>query len=497
MRLGVPRLHAVTSHIHRRRRQNRLPTWAPASSLLALAGWFLFAGYLLAQALAGPAIIWNDSDVYMHIAARSVLSKAFWAGPRPPATPLMIDLVGSSNGFLAAQALIAALSWGFLAWTVGRLVAPGWRRVTATWVILAFATAFPITLWNRSVLSESLSLSLLALLFATLIWAARRLTWPRVAATTAVCLCFAATRDAQVWTVGFLALAVGVGALLAVRRDRGLAVRAGTLAIGLAAVVVLTGWGTVSSHRTKQNVADVFFVRVFPYPDRVAWFAAHGMPDQQQIDLLAKATTTAPGEAKAVFFSASDPTFAPLEHWINSQGTDTYGLWLLTHPGYLVTEPLLRPERAFNFAHGSLTFYAASTRRLQSPLTIVLWPPLIGLLVLAGVAAYASVLSRAWRQGVWRMVFALTVIGVLSMLVAWHGDGQEVTRHTVEGLAEVRLGLWIMVVLWLTGPMVGSPGHHGMSRLPTPRHGPGQSIDHRDGLVPSDASVGDALPEDK
>jgi len=471
---------------HRRHRGNRLPTWAPVSSLVALAGWLLFTGYLLAQALAGPAILWNDSTIYIHIASRSVWSKGFWAGPRPPATPLMIDLVGSSNGFLAAQAVLAALSWGFLAWTVGRLVAPGWRRVAAIWVILAFATAFPITLWNRSVLSESLSLSLLALLFATLIWTARRLTWPRVAATTAVCLCFAATRDAQVWTVGFLALAIAVGALLAVRRDRGLALRAGTLAVCLAAVVVLTGWGTVSSHRTKENVADVFFVRIFPYPDRVAWFAAHGMPDQQQIDQLAKATTTAPGDAKAVFFPASDPTFAPLQHWIDSQGTGTYGLWLLTHPGYVLTEPLLRPERAFDFAQGSLTFYASSTRRLQSPLTIVMWPPLIGLMVIAGVAAYASVLSRAWRQGAWRMVLALTVIGVLSMLVAWHGDGQEVTRHTIEGLAEVRLGLWIMILLWLLGPMPGSggTGSEAVSAEPGAGTGPGVGT----GLEPSDLS---------
>ena len=437
--------------------------------MLALAGWCLFTGYLLAQALAGPAIIWNDSSTYIHIASHSLWSKAFWAGPRPPATPLLIDLVGSSTGFLVAQALFAAVSWGFLAWTVGRLVSPGWRRVAAVYVILAFATVFPVTLWNRSVLSESVSLSLLALIFATLIWTARRLTWPRVVAVTAVCLCFAATRDAQVWTVGLLALAVAVGGLVAVRKDRGLALRAGALALCLAAVVVLTGWGTVSSHRTTQNVADVFYVRIFPFADRVAWFAAHGMPDQQRIDRLATTTTTVPGSAKAVFFSATDPNFAPLEHWIETRGSGTYALWLLTHPGYVLTEPLRRPERAFDFAHGSLTFYAASTHQLRSPLTLVMWPPLIWLLVLAGAAVCTSVLSRAWRDRVWPMVFTLTVIGVFSMLVAWHGDGQEVTRHTIEGLAQVRLGLWIIILLGLLGPATATTnatGTDGWADLP-------------------------------
>ena len=40
------------------------------------------------------------------------------------------------------------------------------------------------------------------------------------------------------------------------------------------------------------------------------------------------------------------------------------------------------------------------------------------------------------------------------MLVAWHGDGQEVTRHTVEGLAELRLGLWIIILL---GALANAP----------------------------------------
>jgi hypothetical protein len=355
--------------------------------------------------------------------------------------------------------LVAALSWGFLAWTVGRLVSPGWRRTAAAWTILAFATAFPVTLWNRSVLSESLSMSLLALVFATLIWTARRLTWPRVAATTAVCLCFAATRDAQIWTVAFLAVAVGVGAIAAAGQRRGeLAVRAGMLSLCLAGIVALTGSGAVSSHRTEQNVADVLYVRVFPFPGRVAWFAAHGMPEQRQIDELARATAAAPGAAKVVGFPVSDPVFAQLEHWIDAKGTGTYLLWLVTHPGYVVTEPLLRPERSYNFASGDLTFYASSTDRMASPLTFVMWPPLVALVALATVAALVSVVSRAWREGVWRMVFALIVIGILSMLVAWHGDGQEVTRHTVEGFAELRLGIWIVIVLWFLGAPPPRPG---------------------------------------
>ena len=164
-------------------------------------------------------------------------------------------------------------------------------------------------------------MSLLALVFATLIWTARRLTWPRVAATTAACLCFAATRDAQVWTVAFLALAVGVGAVAGRRQEPSPAIRAGALSVCLVGVVVLTGWGTVSSHRTQQNVADVLYVRVFPYPGpgglvrrpRDARTGPDRCPGRGR-------PHTAPGEAKVVRLSDSDPAFARLERWIRLQG---------------------------------------------------------------------------------------------------------------------------------------------------------------------------------
>ena len=117
------------------------PRWlAPA---VALAGWCAFTWYLVAQALGGPAIIWSDSTAYRAVASKPLLSVAFWAGPRPPLSPLLIKIVGSSAGYPVAQAVIGALAWGALAWTVGRLVAPGWQRVVAVWVILAFASSLP------------------------------------------------------------------------------------------------------------------------------------------------------------------------------------------------------------------------------------------------------------------------------------------------------------------------------------------------------------------
>lgn len=418
---------------------------APAA---ALAGWIAFTVTLLAQATAGPIVLWNDSRAYEAVAAHPLISLAFWAGKEPPLVPLLIKVVGTSTGYQTAQALIAAACWGALAWTVGRLVERGWRRVAATWMVLAFATAFPITLWNRSLLSEALALSTLALVFAAVIWTVRAPTWPRMAATAAACFLFAASRDAQIWTVGFLAVSAAVCAVVRMRKAPDWARRVAVLALMLALVVGMAEWATVSSHRTASDVEDVLIVRVFPYPSRVAWFAAHGMPEERQVDALARATPT-PATAKVVAIPPDDPAFAPLRRWMADEASGTYVFWLATHPWYVISEPLERPEQAYNFAGGSLTFYAASDTPVPSPLTVVVWPPLIGLAAMGVLAVGLAAISGVWREWTWRAVLVLAGLGIPAMLVAWHGDGQEVTRHTVEGFAELHLGVWILLVVGL------------------------------------------------
>jgi hypothetical protein len=449
-----------------------------AAPALTLAGWCAFAWYVFWQGTVGTPLIWTDSATYATVAMHPVWSTGFWAGQRPPFVPFVLKLAGSSNGFVAVQALAAVASWGFLAFTVGRMVPPGWRRVVASWLVLAFATTTPITLWNRSVLSESLSLSLLALLFAATIWAARRITWPRVCALTAIAAGFATTRDAQVWTVAVFGVAVGVFALVWTRRDPRLLRRTGVLALALLLTAGLTGWDTAHTGRTRQNVANVLFVRVFPFPQRVAWFAAHGMPEERAIDLLAAETAPpSKGAAKVVGFDPTDPAYAPLEHWIVNSGQSTFLLWIITHPTYLITEPLIRPERSFNFANGNLLFYAAPGR-VDSPATVVLWPAWWWLVPMTLVSFAVAALTGMWRRRSWLVVAALGALGIVTMLVAWNGDGQEVTRHTIEGFAEVRLGVLLLIVVAVLGDWSRLRGRHARSAATPDGAGP---LDQADG----------------
>jgi hypothetical protein len=103
-------------------------------------------------------------------------------------------------------------------------------------------------------------------------------------------------------------------------------------------------------------------------------------------------------------------------------------------------------------------------------LTTLLWPPLLELLLLSAVSLYLGIVTEGWRDRTWWTVVVLTLIGVAAMLVAWHGDGQEVTRHTIEGFAQVRLGVWILFTVGLLGLPVFDPSRVGGAHSRRHRH---------------------------
>ena len=70
-------------------------------------------------------------------------------------------------------------------------------------------------------------------------------------------------------------------------------------------------------------------------------------------------------------------------------------------------------------------------------------------LVLLGLAIGAGRSVRRRRE--WWFLIVFVAVGLFSMLLAWHGEGMEVTRHMVEGDVEVRLGALLLFLLAVLG----------------------------------------------
>lgn len=443
---------------------------------LQVVGWLAFAGYRIGEATAfGPAV-WEDSEAYHAAAAHGWLSTGLWTGTRAPGTPVLFKLTGGSYAHYAiAEAVVGALAWGFLAWTVSRFVAPGWRGLAASWAVLAFATAPLVAQWDWSALSESPSLSALAVLSALGLWIVRRFTWVRLAALALAALAYVALRDAEIWgvaAVGVVLVLAGAtrtlegaavakqGVVATIRRNYGAARPALLVGAALVAVSSLAALAANASHRNVANVEDVFYVRVFPFPERVAWFAAHGMPDAKAVDAEAAGTPASAGMAKLVVPDLALAPWRSLGRWFEHRAQSTYALYLLTNPAYVVSAPFQAPPLTFDNADGVLGFYEPPGRALPVFQTVL--APGKVVVALEGVLAVVVALARGiGRDRVWRFTVALAAVGLLTMLVAWHGDGQEVTRHMVEGSVEVRLGVLLAL---LVAVLVPGSGRRGASR---------------------------------
>ena len=137
----------------------------------------------------------------------------------------------------------------------------------------------PVAIWDRVMLSESLALSLLALLVASLILFAPRPGWLRLVAVACVAGAWIARPRHDIYVV------LGIGGRLG--RPRGhrvrpaLAVRGPGRGRGGGAAVV-GGWLRSRCRSAPVRGGDplrhVLADRILPYPDRLDWWQDHGMP---------------------------------------------------------------------------------------------------------------------------------------------------------------------------------------------------------------------------
>jgi hypothetical protein len=423
-----------------------------------------FIGYRIAAAVAegGPGV-WQDSEGYRAVAASPWFSLRLWAGSRAPLTPVLMKLTGSYLGYGIAQSVLGALAWAFLAYTASRLVRTSWRKPLVTVLVLGFAASPLVVMWDGQALSESPSLSVLALIWACGIWLVRRFTRVRLAAFGMSVLLYCGLRDADIYTFGLLGFVLLGLALFwtfqgaASESDGGRArIRANwnrahrLLAVGgvLLGISAFTGTAAWSAHR-NPNLEDAFAVRIFPYPARVGWFASQGMPELQAIDALAAATPRSPTAAPIVEPDFALVTWGPLKEWFSTKAQTTYDLYLLLHPWYDLTAPFASPHLTFNDANGSLTGYFPTGYPVAWWLGDLFNPNRVVELLLGLAAVVVAGVRRVWRLPQWRFTALFALTGLWSMLLSWHGEGMEVTRHMVEGNVEVRLGVLLSVAMAL------------------------------------------------
>lgn len=382
---------------------------------------------------------YGDAAEYERIARLPVWSLQFFTEHKPFGYPLFLLLLGRDQSAVVwAQLAISIGCWSFLAWVVARRM-PRPAAPFAAGSILLLSSAWPVAQWDTLVLTESLTLSLLAALVALGILCLEQPDGRRLAAFAAAALALTSLRDASGAAAALLCLVLA--ATLVARRPR-LAALAALTAVGCVALVVATS----SVRRWEILVADQVGKGAAANPAELAYFRAHGMPAVPQLARIVFADTRSPLPAHTFL---TDPRLRTLIPWFMAHGRSTYEDYLLTHPAASLATPLERLTTLLGDT-GLATYRAPGFRALTGGAGALAYPGEGGhaldlLLVALGLAAVALLRGAAGRELV--LPLATAALAVPLTVLIWDGEPSEVARHML--LAGVAARTGALVTGWL------------------------------------------------
>ena len=274
------------------------------------------------QVLEKPRIL-ADTTAYTRISAQPADQISFWAGSRPPVFPLLLKIAQQDYYRTAAiQLVISILAWGVLALAVSSFLRFPWLQVVGFALVLVFSLDRHIAAWDFVMLTESLSLSSLALFIASGLWLLRDWQLHKVAAFFATALFLAFTRDTNAWMLLGLAGLILIGVIA-----RWVQPRAWMLVGLLALVFLLSDVSANLGERSLFPLGNLIAQRVLPDAAALGFFERCGMPVSPA--LLELSGKFANSEDQAMF---SGPDLDAFRNWLRDHGRACYVKWLVRNP---------------------------------------------------------------------------------------------------------------------------------------------------------------------
>jgi hypothetical protein len=411
-----------------------------------------YAFLRLWAAVAPAPSIFPDSADYARVAHLSVFDASFYGANRPWGLPLLWKLLPGPATIenrqavftdvapvVVAQTLLSVAAWLFLAWTVASLFPSRLARLVAAGAVLGFSLSSAITSWDSALLSESLSLSLLAVAVAAVIQLVERPSRLSAAGALLALLVWSFTRDTNSW---YALVLVPVIALVLVRRHhRRLAL---ALAVGVVVLVGLVQLSFANGHRGDLPIQNAMVMQSMTHQGVYGYFAARGLPlKPESMPLLAE---------RPVDLMRHDPRLAEFRAWFARDGRTSYLLFLAARPDISLGEPLRHLGRFVAPSTSQLAVYHDSSE--HSPLPVwfdeILYPrsgALMGAFALltllgAGVLLWRRELTAAAVVPV-AMLAATLPVGV----IVWNADGVELDRHLAGGAVMAHLAVLLLACL--------------------------------------------------
>lgn len=386
----------------------------------------------------------TDTGVFIKMASRPIWSAAFLCGSRPFTVPLLYKLFNSNFILIAVfQAIFSLLSWSFLAFQISKTIHSIWLKIFAFTLVLLFSLSENIIGWDSVMLSESISLSLMALFFASWFWLLSGWKWSKVMFLVVVALFWTFSHETNVWIILMVA---GITTVIGVWKS---SCRRYLVVAGI--FLVFFGVNEVSSNvgrRWEFPFLNVIAQRILPDKENTSFFSKCGMPITPALTRMSGQWA---GSENWAFYK--DPELEGFRVWLHTSGKSSYIRWLLSRPYQTLKEPISNRQRLLTF-EGRNYFSLGFSPILPTILDSVIYPNdhlsfvILILLSINLLAIGLTIMARAYRYNpIWIVLISMSLLVYPHAFLVWHGDAMEIGRHSLQVGAQFYLCMWLVILL--------------------------------------------------
>jgi len=441
-----------------------------------------------------------DTQTYEGCGAKALWNPELYACLRGFTLPLYYKLVAGDELRIVGQLIISIAAWSYLAIVVARAITHRVVRLLAFAAILLFSCSFTITTWDGVLLSESLGLSLAAVVVGAWIAFLRNESATHLTTLVVASVLWAFDRDANAFllllTVPFIAIWLTRPGR---KRVRWIALAA-TAAI-FAAVSVSADSPKASFKRWPIPLTNVIRLRVLPDREALHHFEDAGMPTLPRLEGVTDSWNRGDdwfqnpnpvdwqrwahmvGGARVIgvngYYSIHWPErrgsrSKPFQDWLLESGRGTYARFLAAHP----LEALASAWRNRDVLMAPPA-YGQGRPAVPAGVQDVTYPPSFTALVIAFLAVVAVAAFAGTRGGasiIWWVPGVLVVLTVPHALFVWLASAREVERHALLVAVLARLGILILFLFAIDALLARRPEPSASS---APDEGDGSASAHR------------------
>ena len=387
-----------------------------------------------------------DARWYFWVASYPLFSAEIWAGERAPLALIFFKALALNPSWIAfGQAIASMMAWCFLGVVVVAHTRSLLTGIVGMSAVLGYSLTDNILVWHGLILSESLNLSLMVALIGSWVLYLSKQTRLRTVLVLVVGVAFVFVRDTNAY------MAALIGVLLIIREALRCFLQHNSCRRSLVLVAVsycVIFLLSVESHNAGKRWVFPFYnvisQRILTSHVRTQFFESRGMPINAA--LRSRAGKWAPSDNRFYFAS---PQLEEFRAWAQLKGRQTYIYFLLSHPAYLVAQPMrnFRSRLTLNMrymAAGDFTSLlpGRAWNALLNPATVT------PLLLLTGMIFAVLVFTPKTRcHPLFVASSAVGSFGIPYLFVAWHGDAMEVARHCFSAILQMEIAVGLAVIV--------------------------------------------------